>query len=75
MHALSGNGFADSREQMRRYLSRAQPAASLAIDDQVLGLWCAGNDTAEIARMLGEPEALIASRVPRVLQRRRSSAA
>lgn len=36
-----------------------------------LAAWSAGNDTVDIARMLGLPESLVANELPKFLQRRR----
>lgn len=42
------------------------PTAELA-----LAYWCAGRNTNEIARLLGEPEALVANEIPKLLERKR----
>lgn len=43
-------------------------------DEEVLALWCAGRNTADIARLLGWPECDVANRLPRILERRRADA-
>jgi hypothetical protein len=58
----------------QRDLRSSQRADSLAVDDAVLAAWAAGLNTSDISRLVGEPEALVASRVPRVLERRRAAA-
>jgi len=46
--------------------------ATHTTDQAVLAAWCAGHDTADIARMLGLSESEVATLVPRLLQRRRA---
>jgi hypothetical protein len=43
-----------------------------ALDDTVIALWCGGRDTLDIAQALGVPEAEVANRLPKVLERRRA---
>lgn len=36
-----------------------------------LAYWCAGRNTNEIERLLGEPEARVANEIPKLLERKR----
>jgi len=47
------------------------PVASMLWDDKILVLWTRGQDTLDIARAIGQPEASIANRLPALLERRR----
>lgn len=42
-----------------------------ATDDEILKLWRARMDTCEIAKLFWQPEASIANRLPRILERAR----
>ncbi|MDB5594892.1 MAG: hypothetical protein JWM36_1853 [Hyphomicrobiales bacterium] len=39
--------------------------------NRALALWSAGRNTADIARMLGVPESLVANNLPQIIDRRR----
>lgn len=43
-------------------------------DADVLAYWCAGHDTKAIAALVGQPESVVANRLPKILEdhRRRS---
>jgi hypothetical protein len=50
-------------------LSRLQQAPYLAIDELISVLWNQKMDSAFIAKSLDQPEALVASRIPRIIAR------
>ena len=50
-------------------LRRRQTAPYLSLDESISALWDQKLDSAFIAKSLNEPEALVASRIPRILAR------
>lgn len=65
--ALSYSGHEES------WVRERQLAPDLEIDDEILDLWRCGMNSAEIARLMEIPECLVASRIPRVLEKARTS--
>lgn len=55
-------------ERNMRWMQNRQAAPRLAIDDQIRFLWRQGKNSQEIGQIISEPECLVASRIPRILE-------